>query len=57
MSSDLAYKAEKIGKRDMEFGYYIKQFAYQRKHAKRIARNIKRGAKQNVAKDIRDALG
>jgi hypothetical protein len=55
--SDIAYKIEKIGKADIEFRYYIKQFKAARKHHRRVARAIKRGAKQRMARDIQAAWG
>lgn len=53
----ITYKAEKIGKKDIEFAYYAKCFGRNR-NAKRIARSIKRGAKgRYLAREIAESAG
>ena len=57
MNGSITYKAERIGKRDIEFAYYAK-FGKGAKNAKRIARAIKRGAKGKYAqREIAESMG
>lgn len=55
--TSITYKAEKIGKQNIEFAYYVKCVSHGR-NAKRIARAIKRGAKGKYdRREIAESMG
>ncbi len=57
MNGSITYNAERIGKKDIEFAYYVKIVSRGR-NAKRIARAIKRGAKGKYAqREIAESMG